>query len=176
MVACGNYINVFDDYKDIYVVLNEPNDSPTPEEVDEIERIVDSDYKDLEKAELNCLRYGYHVVDKLAPITSSDVESLHERMRSIRKERMELSYKEGYEEGMEFMYRILNADTISLSRDRMETLMKLCLAEGLSCGADKDFWESVNEKEVKEYISERVNSILEASGVTKKGVTNEKRL
>lgn len=66
MVACGYYINVFDDDRDVFVILNEPNDAPTPEEVDVIEKIVDGDMKDLANTDLNCLRYGYQVINKPA--------------------------------------------------------------------------------------------------------------
>ena len=57
---------------------------------------------------------------------------------------------------------------ISISKDRIETLMSLCFVEGLTCGEDKEFWESVKEKEAKDYVSERVNALLEASGIAEK--------
>lgn len=57
---------------------------------------------------------------------------------------------------------------ISVSKNRIKTLMSLCFVEGLTCGEDKEFWESVKEKEAKDYVSERVDALLEASGITEK--------
>lgn len=64
MVATGFYINVYDDKKDIFVILNEPNDEPTPEEVTKIEEVVRKDINELENLDLNCLKFGYQIIEK----------------------------------------------------------------------------------------------------------------
>jgi len=80
MIAIGNYINVFSDDRnndyDVFVILNEPNDQPTPEEVDiigrEVKAIYDSFSPDkrreaqevLDELDLNCLDYGCQVVER----------------------------------------------------------------------------------------------------------------
>ena len=80
MVAVGNYINVFSDDRnndyDVFIILNEPNDQPTPEEVDIIEREVKAIYDSfspdkrreaqevLDELDLNCLDYGCQVIER----------------------------------------------------------------------------------------------------------------
>lgn len=83
MVTTGYYINVFkvrgvDDagighyFYDMYIILNEPNDLPTPEEVTKIEEAVDKmDSSDAEIESkvskvindlgLNCTKYGFRI-------------------------------------------------------------------------------------------------------------------
>lgn len=39
-VATGHYINIYNYYNDIYVVLNEPNDPPTIEQVEQTKKII----------------------------------------------------------------------------------------------------------------------------------------
>lgn len=77
MTATGTYINEFDEWYDIYVILNEPNDDPNPNEVDRISEVVKyhaaqvyASAEDLKKAlelyleqiGLNCLDFGFRVV------------------------------------------------------------------------------------------------------------------
>ena len=79
MVTTGYYINVLnpvyvDKYgkeiclPDVYVVLNEPNDEPTPEEVTKIEEAISKinplamsadGKKAIEDLNLNCTRFGF---------------------------------------------------------------------------------------------------------------------
>ena len=79
MVTTGYYINVFkpayvDKYgteiclPDVYVVLNEPNDEPTPEEVTKIEEAINKinplaisadGKKAIEDLNLNCTKFGF---------------------------------------------------------------------------------------------------------------------
>ena len=81
MVTTGYYINVFkpngvdlfgnEHYLyDLYVVLNEPNDEPTPEEVTKIEEAIGgidpmtftADIKGrIEALNLNCTRFGFRI-------------------------------------------------------------------------------------------------------------------
>ena len=80
-VATGYYINLYTDMRflnyDVYINLNEPNDEPTPDEVDIIEKelrpILDDDDMDisekrdaaekkLNSLDLNCLMYGAEIV------------------------------------------------------------------------------------------------------------------
>jgi hypothetical protein len=61
-----------------------------------------------------------------------------------------------------------HSDPLLISQDHLETLMKLCFAEGLTCGADEEFWESVKDADTADYISERVKDILDSSGVIEK--------
>ena len=77
MTATGAYINEFDDWYDVYVILNEPNDDPNPNEVDRISEVIKyhaaqvyASAEDLKKAlelylepiGLNCLDFGFRVV------------------------------------------------------------------------------------------------------------------
>lgn len=77
MTATGNYINEFDEWYDVYVILNEANDDPTPAEVDSISEVIkyhaSQDYDSnaalenaimihLEGMDINCFDYGFHVV------------------------------------------------------------------------------------------------------------------
>lgn len=82
-VATGSYINLYaDDGKyDVFIILNEPNDAPTPEEVSIIQNKLDDLFKsnsayimkrkvitrmaELELTDINCLKYGYQLVFKL---------------------------------------------------------------------------------------------------------------
>lgn len=79
MATTGYYINVFnpvyvDKYgteiclPDVYVVLNEPNDEPTPEEVTKIEEAIikinplamsADGKKAIEDLNLNCTKFGF---------------------------------------------------------------------------------------------------------------------
>lgn len=81
MVTTGYYINAFkpngvdlfgnEHYLyDLYVVLNEPNDEPTPEEVTKIEEAISeinpmafaADVKGaIEALNLNCTRFGFRI-------------------------------------------------------------------------------------------------------------------
>lgn len=81
MVTTGYYINVFkpngvdlfgnEHYLyDLYVVLNEPNDPPTPEEVTKIEEAISKinplamsadGNKAIEDLNLNCTRFGFKI-------------------------------------------------------------------------------------------------------------------
>lgn len=77
MTATGTYINEFDDWYDVYVILNEPNDEPKPNEVERISEVVKyhaaqvyASAEDLaktlelylEQIGLNCLDFGFHVM------------------------------------------------------------------------------------------------------------------
>ena len=82
MITTGHYINVFkpngvdlfgnEHYLyDLYVVLNEPNDEPTQEEVTKIEEAIDkmdpstvrtNAAKVIELLDLNCTKYGFEVI------------------------------------------------------------------------------------------------------------------
>ncbi len=80
MIAVGNYINVYSDDRnndyDVFVILNESNDQPTPEEVGIIEREVKAIYDSfspdkrretqeaLDELDLNCLDYGCQVIER----------------------------------------------------------------------------------------------------------------
>ena len=88
MVTTGYYINAFnpvyvDKYgkeiclPDVYVVLNEPNDEPAPEEVTKIEEAISKinplaisadGKKAIEDLNLNCTRFGF----KLAKLIEYD--------------------------------------------------------------------------------------------------------
>ncbi len=83
MITAGYYINVFkpngvdlfgnEHYLyDLYVLLNEPNDEPTPEEVTAIGKAIDGihhslvkdqAYETIEKLNLNCTKFGFRIVD-----------------------------------------------------------------------------------------------------------------
>ena len=68
----GRYINVYkeNDY-DLYILLNEPNDPPAPDEVDKLAEIVDKqmeisrDIRDIniaiEDSGVHCARYGFRI-------------------------------------------------------------------------------------------------------------------
>lgn len=82
MITTGYYINAFkvgnieligaDRYLyDIYIILKEPNDEPTPEEVSKIEEAIDkmdpstvrtNAAKVIELLDLNCTKYGFEVI------------------------------------------------------------------------------------------------------------------
>lgn len=82
MVATGNYVNVYDDSYDVFVILNEPNDPPGVDDVDVIEKVVNKvflehpeDYKSkgmissriseaLDKLNFECMKYGYQILIK----------------------------------------------------------------------------------------------------------------
>ena len=40
MIATGKYINVFDDWYDVFVIINEANREPTIDEVSQIDEVV----------------------------------------------------------------------------------------------------------------------------------------
>ena len=85
MVTTGYYVNVFSVNNagitltgnerylyDLYVILNEPNDPPTPEEVTAIGEAIDAihhslvkdrAYEAVEKLNLNCTKFGFRIVD-----------------------------------------------------------------------------------------------------------------
>lgn len=77
MTATGTYINEFDDWYDVYVILNEPNDDPTRTEVDRISEVVKyhvaKEYTSVENLKralelylsqigLNCLDFGFQII------------------------------------------------------------------------------------------------------------------
>ena len=77
MTATGLYINEFDEWYDVYVILNEPNSRPTPSEVNEISEVIKYHVSEaydsietlenairmhLENMDISCLDYGFHVV------------------------------------------------------------------------------------------------------------------
>lgn len=71
MVITGYYINVFKEgFAGDYVILNEPNDEPTPEEVTKIEEVISKlnpsevevhAVRAIEDLNLNCTRFGFRV-------------------------------------------------------------------------------------------------------------------
>lgn len=79
MITTGTYINLWslaDETYDVFVVLNEANDSPTPDEVDAIEEAIRPVFEDdsiknaekktaaqeiLDNLELDCLEFGGQV-------------------------------------------------------------------------------------------------------------------
>lgn len=83
-VATGMYINVYDAFnlckggRDIFIVINEGNDDPTPEEVDQIQKIVEQVFSDpnfqtvkeeyreidkrLDNSGLNCIQCGFQLL------------------------------------------------------------------------------------------------------------------
>lgn len=79
MTATGTYINEYDDWYDVFVILNEPNDAPSFDEVDQISEAIKYHVsqvyvsaESLKKAldlylaqlNLNCLEYGYQIIVK----------------------------------------------------------------------------------------------------------------
>lgn len=71
MVATGNYVNVFNEKYDIFVILNEVNKNPDAGEVDDIETVVKENWSclgdlcdSLDALNLECLKYGYQLCVK----------------------------------------------------------------------------------------------------------------
>ena len=70
--ASGFYINIYDELgKDVFILLNEPNDEPTIDENDAIQHIVERELKNgcsverlqeaIEDSGLNCVAWGVQV-------------------------------------------------------------------------------------------------------------------
>lgn len=72
IVRVGTCINVFNDIFDVYIMLDQDNDPPKPDEVDAVEKVVTelldklctneiNYYSKLKDLELNCMHYGFGV-------------------------------------------------------------------------------------------------------------------
>ena len=74
-IATGSYINIYDSFNDIFIILNEPNDPATPIEVQAISACVYNTMEELEfrfnrtkieraieKLDLNCTKFGCQAI------------------------------------------------------------------------------------------------------------------
>ena len=94
-MTTGNYINVFNDDLDVFVILNEANDMPTTEEVDliasTVKELLDKNeddmevyYKEINKLGLNCTSFGIQVI---VVMNYYDDGTFEERMEEWLKKR-----------------------------------------------------------------------------------------
>ena len=79
MIVIGNYVNVYDDWYDVFIILNEPNYEPRPDEIEDISNVVSFCCSEiyssrfelshaisemLDEKQIDCLSFGYQVVVK----------------------------------------------------------------------------------------------------------------